>query len=80
MGSSGRRGRGEVVGAGDADTLHQTVNHFRKEYVRGDVHTNTIEGVWSLFKRSVIGSFYAVSVEHLSTYLDELEFRFNNQR
>jgi transposase-like protein len=68
------------IGIGDSDTLHATVNHFAKQYVNGDVHTNTIEGVWSLFKRSVIGSFHQVSVKHLPAYLDELEFRFNNRQ
>lgn len=66
-------------GIGDADTRHETVNHSIEEYVRGDVHTNTIEGVWSLFKRSVIGSFHKISVKHLDAYLDELEWRFNNR-
>jgi transposase-like protein len=68
------------VGLGDADTLHATVSHFAKEYVAtGDVHTNTVESVWGLFKRSVIGSFHQVSVKHLPRYLDELEFRFNRR-
>ena len=47
--------------------------------MRGDVHTNTIEGVWSLLKRSIIGSYHKVSVKHLQSYLDELEWRFNNR-
>lgn len=67
------------VGIGDTNTIHEVVKHSAHEYVRGDVHTNTIEGVWSLFKRSVIGSFHQVSVKHLPAYLDELEFRFNNR-
>lgn len=58
---------------------HSAVNHFRKEWVRGDVHTQTIEGVWSLFKRSIIGSYHQLSVKHLPAYLDEMEFRFNNR-
>jgi transposase-like protein len=66
-------------GIGDHDTLHETVNHRAEEWVRGDVHTNTVEGVWSLFKRSLIGSFHRVSVKHLDAYLDELEWRFNNR-
>jgi transposase-like protein len=66
-------------GCGDANTLHQSVNHSAKEWVRGDVHTNTMEGVWSLFKRSIIGSYHQISVKHLDRYLDELEFRFNNR-
>ena len=47
--------------------------------MRGDVHTNTVEGVWSLFKRSVVGSYHKVSHKHLDAYLDELEWRFNNR-
>lgn len=66
-------------GIGDADTKHETVNHSIDEYVRGDVHTNGVEGVWSLFKRSVIGSFHKISLKHLDAYLDELEWRFNNR-
>jgi transposase-like protein len=66
-------------GCGDSNTVHQSVNHSAKEWVRGDVHTNTMEGVWSLFKRSIIGSYHQISVKHLDRYLDELEFRFNNR-
>ena len=66
-------------GIADEDTLHATVNHEKKQYVRGIVHTNTLEGVWSLFKRSIIGSYHQVSVKHLDRYLDEFEFRFNNR-
>ena len=50
------------------------------EWVRGDVHTNTVEGVFSLFKRSIMGSFHQVSGKHLDRYLDEFEWRFNNRR
>lgn len=67
------------VGIGDENTAHATVDHFKHEYVRGVVHTNTMEGVWSLFKRSIIGSYHQISVKHLDRYLDELEFRFNNR-
>ena len=48
--------------------------------VVGDVHTNSIEGVWSLFKRSIMGSFHKVSAKHLDRYLAELEWRFNNRK
>ncbi len=58
---------------------HEIVDHSAFEWVRGDVHTNTVESVWSLFKRSVIGSYHQVSVKHLPAYLDELEWRFNNR-
>src|SRR3990172_7411079 len=67
------------VGIGDEDTRHETVNHRAKEWVRGFVHTNSIENVWSLLKRSIVGAFHKVSVKHLERYLDELEFRFNNR-
>ena len=66
-------------GIGDHDTRHETVNHSIEEWVRGDVHTNTVEGVWSLLKRSIIGSYHHVSVKHLDAYLDELEWRFGNR-
>jgi hypothetical protein len=47
--------------------------------VRADVHTNTVEGVWSLLKRSIVGSYHQLSVKHLPAYLDEMAFRFNNR-
>ncbi len=67
------------LGIEDADTRHETVNHSAEEWVVGDVHTNSIEGVWSLFKRSIVGSFHKVSSKHIDRYLSELEWRFNNR-
>lgn len=67
-------------GIQDEDTKHESVNHKAKEYVRGDVHTNSIENAWSLFKRSVVGSYHKVSEKHLDAYLDEFEWRFNNRK
>jgi transposase-like protein len=67
-------------GIGDADTKHEVVDHSRFEYVRGDVHTNTIEGAFGLFKRGLVGSFHQISRKHLDRYLDEFEFRYNNRR
>lgn len=64
---------------GDLGYEHEMVNHRTDEWVRGDVHTNTVEGVWSLFKRSVVGSYHHMSVKHLPAYLDEMEWRFNNR-
>ena len=66
-------------GIADEDTRHETVNHSAKQWVNGDVHTNTVENVWSLLKRSIIGSYHKLSVKHLDAYLDELEWRFNNR-
>jgi len=67
------------VGIADADTKHESVSHSSEEWVRGDVHTNGVESVWSLLKRSIIGAFHHVSMKHLDAYLDELEHRFNNR-
>ena len=67
-------------GIADADTTHETVEHGAREYVRGDVHTNGIEGAFGLFKRAVVGSFHQVSRKHLDRYLDEFEFRYNNRK
>ena len=66
-------------GIEDGNTRHETVNHSIEEWTRGDVHTNTVEDVWSLLKRSIIGAYHHVSLKHLNAYLDELEWRFNNR-
>jgi len=66
-------------GIADEDTKHEAVKHREKEWSRGEVHTNSIENVWSLLKRSIVGSYHQVSAKHLDAYLDELEFRFNNR-
>jgi transposase-like protein len=66
-------------GIADANTRHESVNHHLGEYVRGECHTNSVEGVWSLFKRSIVGSYHQISVKHLDRYLGEFEFRFNNR-
>jgi transposase-like protein len=66
-------------GIGDHDTKHEVVDHNIKEWVRGDVHTNTVENVWSLLSRSIMGSYHHLSEKHLDAYLDELEWRFNNR-
>lgn len=58
---------------------HETVQHNADEWVVGDVHTNSVEGVWSLFKRSIVGTFHKMSVKHMDRYLEELEWRFNNR-
>ncbi|CAN5787284.1 IS1595 family transposase [soil metagenome] len=58
---------------------HESVSHFEGEYVRGDVSTNNVESAWSLFKRSLVGSYHQLSTKHMDAYLDEFEFRFNNR-
>lgn len=66
-------------GIEDENTAHERVNHSLGEWVCGTIHTNNVENVWSLLKRSIIGSYHKVSVKHLDRYLDELEWRFNNR-
>jgi transposase-like protein len=58
---------------------HHTVKHGVGEYVRGDVHTNTVEGFFSILKRGINGTFHAVSRKHLHRYLSEFEFRYNTR-
>lgn len=58
---------------------HKTVVH-RRNYVAPDgTHTNSIESVWSLFKRAIVGTYHKLSEKHLQAYLEELEWRFNNR-
>jgi transposase-like protein len=58
---------------------HGTVNHTNKQYVVGALHTNTIEGFWSLIKRGVMGSYHKVSKKYLPLYVAEFQFRYNNR-
>lgn len=58
---------------------HQSVNHSIGEYVRGDAHTNTIEGYFSILKRGITGTYHHVSQQHLKRYLAEFDFRYNER-
>lgn len=58
---------------------HDTINHTRKEYVRGNVHTNTVEGFFALLKRGIVGTFHHVSKGHLHRYCDEFAFRYSTR-
>jgi len=58
---------------------HNSVNHRLGEYVKGDVHTNTIEGVWSQLKRGINGIYHHVSPKHLQRYCDEYGYRYNTR-
>jgi len=58
---------------------HYTVNHANGEYVRDGIHTNSIESVWALFKRQLIGTHHWVSKKHLQHYIDEMTWRFNRR-
>ena len=58
--------------------IHETVNHV-DAYVKGEVHTNSLENFWSLMKRNLAGTYVCVEPFHLDAYLDEQMFRFNNR-
>ena len=58
---------------------HEFVRHGQGEYVNGAVHTQTIDGFWSLLKRGIMGSFHKVSRKYLPLYVAEFEFRYNNR-
>jgi transposase len=59
--------------------VHRRVHHTKRIYVFGDVHTNTIEGFWSLVKRGISGTYHSVSEKHLQMYLNEFGFRYNHR-
>jgi transposase-like protein len=72
---------GMYVRAGDLFAGgHQRVQHTRREYARGDVTTNRVEGFFSLFRRKLHGTHHAVSKEHLFRYVDEAAFLFNSRK
>lgn len=56
---------------------HQFVNHGKKEYVRGDIHTNGIESFWSILKRTYHGTYHWMSRKHINRYLHEIAIRYN---
>lgn len=59
---------------------HAKVMHSANEYVRGPVHTNSIEGFWSQLKRSINGTFHQVSGKHLQKYVNEFAYRYNRRK
>lgn len=61
------------------DFRHETVNHGIEEYVRGEAHTNTVEGYFSILKRGITGTYHHVSQQHLKRYLAEFDFRYNER-
>jgi transposase-like protein len=67
------------TGVGWNFASHETVTHSKDEYVRGDVHTNTVEGFFSILKRGIYGVYQHVSEAHLQRYLVEFDFRYNHR-
>ena len=65
---------------GEEFESHQSVNHKREEYVRGDVYTNTLEGYYSIFKRGMRGTYQHCSESHLQRYVTEFDFRYNGRK
>lgn len=61
------------------DFDHEVVNHLAGEYVRGEAHTNTVEGYFSILKRGINGVYHHVSAQHLKRYLAEFDFRYNER-
>jgi transposase-like protein len=64
---------------GKSFASHQSVNHSAGEYVRGEAHTNTVEGYFSLFKRGLNGTFHQIGHHYLDQYLAEFDFRYNHR-
>jgi hypothetical protein len=58
---------------------HESTQHAKGEYVRGDAHTNTVEDYFSILKRGIIGAYHHVSPEHLPRYLAEFDFSYSNR-
>jgi transposase-like protein len=70
---------GQYRKMGEEFERHEAVNHGADEYVRGDAHTNTIEGYFSILKRGIVGTYHHVSPQHLKRYLGEFDFRYNER-
>ncbi len=70
---------GHYFTLGDYFASHESVSHKADEYVRGDVHTNTVEGFYSVFKRGMKGVYQHCSERHLHRYVAEFDFRYNNR-
>jgi transposase-like protein len=70
---------GQYRPIGEEFARHESVNHGIEEYVRGDAHSNTVEGYFSILKRGVIGTFHSISEAHLHRYLAEFDFRYNTR-
>lgn len=66
-------------GVGKEFASHDAIEHGKDEYVRGDIHTNTVEGYFSIFKRGMKGIYQHCGENHLHRYVAEFQFRYNNR-
>jgi len=69
----------QYVKVGREFASHNRLNHLAGEYVRGKAHTNTVEGLFSIFKRGMIGTYHKCGEQHLQRYATEFDFRYNNR-
>ena len=69
-----------MIASGIKGIQHETIKHKDRVYVRGEVHTNTVESAFSLLKRGIMGTWHKISAKHLAAYLDEVTFRFNRRK
>jgi transposase-like protein len=68
------------VGLNQEFADHDTVNHSQGEFVKGDITTNSVEGMFSLFKRCIFGTWHQISAKHLQAYCNEMTYRFNSRK
>jgi transposase len=59
---------------------HETIHHAQRIYVNGDIHTNSIDGFWSLVKRGISGTYHSVSPDYLQSYVNEYSFRYSHRK
>src|SRR5205814_2124984 len=69
-----------MIASGIKGGQHETIRHRDRVYVRGNMHTNTVESAFSLLKRGIMGTWHKISAKHLAAYLDEMTFRFNRRK
>jgi len=66
-------------GLNHSSYIHRTINHSENQYANGLIHTNNIEGFWSLVKRGISGCYHHVSPKYLQSYINEYSFRYNHR-
>jgi transposase-like protein len=69
-----------IYRSGLDEYYHQTVNHYKREWTRGMIHTNNVEAFWSVMKRGVYGIYHQISYKHLQRYCDEFSYRYNSRK